>query len=332
MRAFLLAFWLFGGIAAAAQPVTPWHAPTPEEQRLDAAAFEGLDDVIGTRLTDIQGLVVVLQGRIAYQYQRSGNPQALHDTQSVAKSALATLVGAALRQGHIASLDQRVIDFMPGWQALNADPRTESITLRHLLSMTAGFEVNDPTGTAAPQRPEQAWARPLRSPPGQAFAYDNSVPNLVVAVLEQATGQALADYARVQLVQPLGLAEPSYRRGLQLRTIDMAKLGQLLLQDGVWNGAALLPPGFVASATREHSAGGPPVGLPYGLGWWAPSASTYFASGYAGQFIWVHPPLQMVVAINSTVSQASQQRGQALQLIRGRLFTAAQKRVAMTTR
>ena len=325
---FVLAFCLFVGAAGAANPLAPWRASTPEEHRLDAAAFEGFDQDVGDRLKDIQSVVVVLQGRTAYQYHRDGNPEALRDTQSVAKSALAALVGIALRQGLIDSLDRPVVELVPKWQALNADPQAQAITLRHLLAMTAGFEVSDAAGTAAPLAPERAWARPLRTLPGQSFAYDNSIVSLVTAVLEEKTARPLADYAHEQLVQPLGMGEPSYQRGLHLRTIDMAKLGHLFLQEGTWNGRALLPPGFAAQATRAHSEGGPPVRLPYGLFWWVPSDGTYFASGYAGQFIWVHAPLGLAVAITSTVSAESQQRGQALQLIRGRLFEAARKRVA----
>jgi CubicO group peptidase (beta-lactamase class C family) len=328
MCPFVLAFCLLAGAAGAAQPVAAWRASTPEEQRLDSAAFEGFDQSIGERLTDIQSVVVVLKGRLAYQYHRDGNPEALRDTQSVAKSALAALLGIALRQGHIASLDRPVVELVPEWRPLNANPQAQTITLHHLLAMTAGFEVNDAAGTAAPQAPERAWARPLRSEPGQSFAYDNSVVNLVTAVLEKVTGRPLGDYAREQLVQPLGMNEPSYQRGLHLRTIDMAKLGHLFLQDGAWNGRELLPPGFAAQAARAHSDGGPPVRLPYGLFWWVPSDSTYFASGYGGQFIWVHAPLGLVVAITSTVSAGSQQRGQAMQLIRGRLSHAVQKHVA----
>lgn len=328
MRPFVLAFCLLAGAAAAAQPVATWRASTPEEQRLDAAAFEGFDRGIGENLTDVQSVVVVLQGRIAYQFYRDGNPEALRDTQSVAKSAVAVLVGVALRQGKIASLDKPVVELMPEWQALNADARTQAITLRHLLAMTAGFEVNDVGGTAAALPPVQAWARPLRHQPGTAFAYDNSSVPLVTAILEKVSGQPLRDLAREQLVRPLDMAEPSYQRGLHLRTIDMARLGQLVLQDGAWNGEVLLPPGFAAEATRPHSQGGPPVRLPYGLFWWVPSAETYFASGYAGQFIWIHPPLGLVVAVNSRVSAEGQQRGQATQLIRGRLFQAAHKRVS----
>ncbi len=328
MRSLTFAFNLLVSTAAAAQTAFPWHPSTPEEQRMDATAFVEFDRRIAERLEDIQSVVVVLQGRVAYEYHRDGNPEALRATQSVSKTALVALVGTALHQGQITSLDLPVVDLLPELRSINADPRAQEITLRHLLTMTAGFAVNDAAGTAPALASAQAWARPLRDPPGEFFAYDNSIVNIVAAVLEKATGQPLAEYAREQLVQPLGMIEPSYQRGLQLRTVDMAKLGHLFLQDGAWNGRSLLPPGFAVQTTHAITGGGPPVRLPYGISWWVPSRSTYFASGYAGQFIWVHTPLQAVVAVTSTISKESHQRGQAMQLIRGRLFQALHKRAA----
>lgn len=275
---------------------------------------------------------MVVQGRTVFEYFRDGNPDTLRDTQSVAKSALAALVGTALQQGHISSLDQPVVELVPAWRGLNSDARALGITLRHLLTMTAGFEVNDPAGTAPLLAPARAWARPLAAAPGTAFAYDNSIVPLVMAVLEAASGKPLLAYAGDQLVQPLGMATPSFERGLHMRTIDMARLGHLFLAGGHWDGKALFPAGFASDTTRQHNRGGAPAGLPYGMFWWTPSASTYFASGYAGQFIWVHPPLGLVVATNTSVSAGSQQRGQALQLIRGRIFQAVQRRLAATAR
>ena len=324
--------WLCSMLAATAlaQELPPWRTSTPEEQRLDAAVFEGFDKGIATGLEDVQSVVVVLQGRKVYEYYRDGNPDTLRDTQSVTKSALAVLVGTALQRGQLASLEQPVVDLIPEWRALNPDPRSHAISLRHLLAMTTGFEVNDSTGTAAPLAPAAAWARPIRAEPGERFAYDNSGPPMVQVILERITGRRIADLVREQLVTPLALREPKYvHGGAWMRTEDMAKLGYLLLQEGRWAEQQVLPPGFVAQMVKPQSSGGPPVGLPYGLSWWAPSASTYIASGYGGQVIWVHPPLGLVVAVNSTVSPESWQRGQAMRLTRGRIFEAAQKRLAL---
>ena len=147
MRSLAFAFWLLVSTAAAAQAAVPRRLlSTPEEQRLDAAAFVDFDRGITERLADVQSVVVVLSGRVAYQYHRDGNPEALRDMQSVAKTALVALVGTALRQGHIASLDRQVVDLLPELRPINADSRTQTITLRHLLTMTAGFAGDDATG------------------------------------------------------------------------------------------------------------------------------------------------------------------------------------------
>jgi len=315
-----------------AQPVTEWRASSQAEQALDAAAFQGINQALAEEQTDVQSVVVVLRGRVVYEFYRDSAPATLRDVQSVAKSALSALVGIAIGQGRIAGLDQTVLTLMPEWAALNSDPRAALITVRHLLTMSAGFEVNDPTGTAAAGRPQDAWARPLRSAPGAAFAHDNAVIPVLSAVLERATGMPLADYARQQLVTPLMFEEPSYSRGLGLRTLDMAKLGQLFLQNGVWGNKQIVPQGFVMAATQPQNAGGPPVSRPYGYMWWVlPSSAprkTFMASGFGGQFIWVYPPLDLVIAITSTASPDSNRRGQALQLIRARLIPAAQQRLA----
>ncbi|MDP3759262.1 MAG: serine hydrolase [Ramlibacter sp.] len=318
--------------SAPARADTEWRAPSAAEQALDAAAFNGVNPAITDSLPDVQSVVVVLRGRVVHEFYRDGTPDKLRDAQSVAKSALTSLVGIAIGQGRIASLDQPVVDLVPEWAALNGDPRAAAIKVRHLVTMTAGFEVNDPTGTASAGRPAEAWARPLRTAPGEKFAYDNALIPMVVAVLEKAAGMPLADYARQEIVGPLGLQEPSYQRGFHMRTADMARLGQLYLQKGAWAGKPLIPEAYALAATRPQNNGGPPVSMPYGYMWWiVPSNAarpTFMASGYGGQLVWVYPPLEMVVAITSTVSQDSQRRGQAIQLLRGKLFPAAQQRAA----
>lgn len=330
MRKFIVWLCLMVATTAFAEGMPPWRTSTHEEQRLDVATFESVDKGIAKELDDVQSVVVVLQGRTVYEYYRDGNPDALRNTQSVTKSGLALLVGTALQRKQLVSLELPVVDLMPEWRPLNPDPRAQAITLRHLLAMTTGFEVNDSTGTAASLAPAAAWARPIRAEPGQRFAYDNSGPTMVQAILERVTGRPIADLVRDQLVTPLAMREPAYPRGIAwMRTMDMAKLGYLLLQDGRWAGQPVLPVGFVAQMVKPQSTGGPPVGLPYGLFWWAASGSTYFASGYAGQLIWVHSPLGLVVAVTSTVSPDSAQRGQALQLARGPVFQAAQRRLAL---
>lgn len=326
---------LMGGASAL---TAGWHlaaraqvrAAASDERAADAAAFAAVEDGLARDWTDVESVVVVLQGRTACEFYRDGAPDRLRNVQSVEKSALSALVGVALARGAIASVDQPVVDLVPEWAALNADPRTRAITVRHLLTLTAGFDLGTATSITGKLAPAQAWARPLVAAPGERFAYDNALVPLLGAVLERVAGMPLADFARRELVEPLGMAEPAYRPILHLRTQDMAKLGQLFLQQGEWNGRQLLPAAFVAQATQPQNAGGPPASMPYGYLWWvlpqeAPRR-TFLASGYAGQMIWVHPPLDVVVAVTSVVSADSQRRGHATQMLRGGLVAAAQSR------
>lgn len=96
---------------------------TTEEQALDAAAFQPVEAALATQYPDVQSAVVVLRGRVVYRFYRDGEPEKLRDTQSASKSALSALLGTALAQGRIGSVDQRVVELMPAWAPLNPDPR-----------------------------------------------------------------------------------------------------------------------------------------------------------------------------------------------------------------
>ncbi len=329
MRIIIMCLCLLTAATAWANEAPAWRPSTADEQHLDKVAFEDLSQEVTENFGDVQSVVVVLHGRKVYEFYRDGQPDALRAVHSVAKSALALLVGTALQRGQLTSLDQPVLDLMPEWKALNTDPRAPSITLRHLLSMTPGFDVDDPLGAAPALAAAAAWSRAIGAVPGQRFAYDNSVPPLIAAILERVTGQPIGELARDQLFAPLAMQEPSLARGqLSMRTEDMAKLGHLVLSGARWANQPLMPAEFVTHIVTPTSAGGNPVRLPYGLLWWVASRSTYFASGYGGQIVWVHAPLGLVMAVTSTVSPQGVQRGQALKLVRGHLFQAAQKRLA----
>jgi len=316
------------------------HASSPAAPVVDPGAFAGLERTIADTTPDVRSVVVLQNGRLAFEYDRAGSTRDdLRDVQSVTKSVLSLLVGIALAQGRIASLDQAVVALLPELAEVNSDPRAANVTVRHLLTMTAGFDVEARVRADRPGLARQAIARPLKAAPGERFAYDNLAADLLAAVLERAVGQTVPAFAAQQLFEPLGIMPPRWQtdaeghalgsRGLQLRTRDMAALGQLVLQQGTWGGRQIVPKDFVAAAGQRHNAGGPPVGLAYGYLWWVvPSDAvrqTILASGFGGQFIWVYPPLALVVAITSEVSPASNARGQAMQLIRGPIYGAALK-------
>src|SRR3990167_875442 len=119
----MMRFFCAGGVClllalAPAHAGTEWRAPSAAEHALDAAAFTGVDQAIIDSLPDVQSVVVVLKGRVVHEFYRDGAPDKLRDVQSVAKSALTSLVGIAIGQGRIASLDQPVVALVPEWAPL----------------------------------------------------------------------------------------------------------------------------------------------------------------------------------------------------------------------
>ncbi|HSW06663.1 serine hydrolase domain-containing protein [Aquabacterium sp.] len=292
---------------------------------------------IAASFPDVDSVVVMQRGDLLFEHYKPGtDANTLHDVQSVTKSVLALLVGIALERGALKSLDQAVATLLPTAALQDADTTYPPVTIRHLLTMTAGFEPAGRFSRADADNPQFLMQRPRRAAPGTTFEYDNLAANLLSIALEAATGQATSSFAREGLFEPMGITAFEWARGrhrhtvgfsgLSLRTRDMARLGQLVLQQGAWQGRQLLPREFTAAAVQPHNAGGPPAGLAYGYLWWVGPASspkrTFLASGYGGQFIWVYPPMDLVVATTSAVSETSQSRAQALTLIRNDIFRA----------
>lgn len=303
-----------------------------------AAQFAGLDQTIAADFSDVESVVVVRDNRLLFEYYKDGTgPDALRNVESVTKSVVSIAVGTAIGKGVLSSVDQSVPELVARVATLSDRAAGAKLTFRHLLSMVAGFA---PTGRVTRRQsddPVFLLERERVAEPGTQFLYDNHASNLLTSTLELAIREPLLKFTYDNLFAPLGVRMPEWETGpnrhaygasgLKLRTRDMALLGQLMLQRGSWRETQLLPASFIAEATSPLSSGGTPAGLPYGYGWWvSPSpqgVQTYFASGFGGQFIWIHTPLRLAIAVTSQVSGRSNARGQALALIRNQLFSAA---------
>lgn len=299
-------------------------------------AFTGLQGRIQTQWPDVQSALVVHRAHRSFEFYRPGlSADSLHDVQSVTKSVLALLFGQAMADGHVRGPDELVALRLPALLRLGADARVQRLRFAHLLAMTAGWS---PDETARRDRDDDLrWLarRPFVAEPGARFAYDNGAANLLALALAQAVGEPLADYARRRLFQPLGIERFDWRRGAQghalgaiglsLATPAMARLGELVLAEGQWQGRALVPRGHMQELARRHSAGGPPLATAYGYLWWL-GAGSIMASGYGGQWIHVEPALQLVVAVTSRRTPESAARGQARTLI-GREIVPAVRRL-----
>lgn len=292
-----------------------WQLASPSEQRLDVELLNELVDKLKAREKAVRSVVIVRNSKLVFEYYRDGlGPSTLHDMRSATMSVVSTLVGVALQKGYIESVDQSIADFLPEALGEGVDARVTAVTLRHVLTLTAGFDpaVKQVGSWAFPV--DFALRRPLISDPGRKFDFNPGTAHLAARVLVSATGESVSQFAQKQLFAPLRIERYLWRNdrpgggdlgysGLQLTTRDMAKLGQLYLQHGAWNGTALIPPEYVEAATRKQSSGGPPMHWGYGYSWWvAPSSrlpAPYMAGADDGQRIYVNPGLRLVVVVTS---------------------------------
>ena len=294
---------------------TPWVAVAPESVGLDATSVFVAAELAG-RVERMRSLLLVKDGRLALErYYAGTTAETPADVRSVTKSVVSTLVGIALEEGDIQSLDQRITDFLP---ASRYELRAEHalVRIRHLLTMTGGFSWSEATEAGyadwilSDDHVGYLLRRPLDTDPGAAFRYNTAAVHLLGIILEEATGTGLAAYADRVLFGPMGIDVRAWEdlgagsvnggAGLDLRPRDLARLGQLVLQEG-WSGERLLvPSAWIEEATvpRFDALGGrgPIDRLSYGFLWWLDEENdAYFAWGYGGQFLYVVPRLGMVV-------------------------------------
>lgn len=322
LRRVFLAAALFAAAQLAAAPAlaqTPdanaLAVSTPEAHGFDAERIASLPAYLAEKAPRIRAVAIVRSGHLVFEYTRAGlRPEDTHAVNSVTKSVIATLAGIALDMGLIKSLDQKLAEFIAEAAAPGLDPRVKDITLRHVLTMTMGFDNESDRVPVHTVDALDALKRPMAAAPGEVFNYDNQGSHLMSVVLSRATGMSAARFAEAHLFGPLGITKydwPSDAGGhslgaarLRMTIKDMAKLGELYLKRGNWRSRQIVSAEFIAAATRRQSAGGKPVDLPYGFFWWLAktpqSGHAPFASGYGGQIIYFVPALELVIAIATT--------------------------------
>lgn len=263
------------------------------------------------------------------------------DTRSVTKSVAGTLVGIAIAEGHIDSVQQSLGELLPSRAAEMSDA-TAAVTLHQVLTHTAGFAAEE-SGAGNGYFFTEDWVgqiledRDKSGPVDGSFTYSNAGAHLLSAVLVEATGVPVLEYAREKLLEPLGiLAEPAFEpafdftdeaaaaalyeqywdagftwpvdpQGLhegacciKLRAQDLAAIGQLYLDEGRWGEEQVVPAEWVKQATTAHVEVNEAGVAGYGYMWWITDVADelgYMAYGMGGQVIHVVPALDLVVAI-----------------------------------
>ena len=239
---------------------------------------------------------------------------------SVAKSFTSTLVGAALRDGHIKSMDDKVSDYIPQMKGSAYD----DVSVRQLLTMTSGVKWNedydDPNSDVAKfnnHKPEDgvdslvSYMRklPREAPPGTRWLYSTGETNLVGLLLAQATKRPLADYLSEKIWSPAGMEQSATwllsKSGhelsgccIQAASRDYARMGQFILNGAVAKGQSIVPEGWLLEATTARASIGQPE-RGYGYQWWTYADGTFAARGIFGQGIFIDPQRKLVIVTNA---------------------------------
>jgi CubicO group peptidase (beta-lactamase class C family) len=197
-------------------PTAGWRTAAPQDQGMDGQVLDDLDTQVPQHYPQVHSLLVVRHGYLVYEHYWQGfdaaDGQELH---SVTKSVISALVGIALRERRLKSLNQTVGELLAAHLPKDADPRLRRVTVRQLLTMTGGLPGDD-ASTGGDQRlsrrlfQSRDWVghilgRPLAAKPGSRFAYSNASSHLLSAIIADATGQSTLAYARARLFGPLGI-------------------------------------------------------------------------------------------------------------------------------
>ncbi len=314
-------------VVANAPPTFAFLRPPSELQRRYASVFgtitypsngasatTSLDEFLSQ--TDTIAFLVIKDDVLLYEGYFNGYG---HDSTvtsfSIAKSFVSALVGIAISERYIGSVEDPITKYVP--ELLEKDRRYQKINLRHLLTMSSGIRYkeerlpwsDDTTTYYAPDLRAAAISSTIVGEPGQEFHYNNFNPLLLGLVLERTTGRHVAQYLEEKIWKPLGMEAPGswsldseksgfekMESGINGRPIDFAKFGRLFVNRGIWNGRQLIPAAWVNISTRRDTITDP---VPqYQYFWWVNSELVgkhhYYTAGQHGQYIYIVPEHNMI--------------------------------------
>jgi CubicO group peptidase (beta-lactamase class C family) len=321
------------GVPVAAE----WPTAVPAEVGFAADLADRLDAALaGDAYRGVHSVVLVRRGKLVYERYLSGDderlgvtkqgvvfgPESLHDIRSITKSVVGLLYGIALAQRKVPDEHTRLLSAFPEYSDLLRHPMRREISVAHALSMTMGMEwdemnvpYSDPANSEramyrAPDSLRFALDRLMAATPGEVWTYSGGASTLLSEIIRRGTGTDLVEYARQELFEPLGIdafewltdyyGKPHAAAGLRLRPRDVARLGQLVLQSGQWEGREIVPAEWIVESTRPHAE--TTEGCSYGYLWWlcrtVDGVRVVEGSGWGGQQLLILPDLDLVLAVN----------------------------------
>ena len=337
-------------------PLKEWPAASPQSQSMNADSLQAFDNAIASgRYGYIDGMIIIRHGKLVYQkaYQHDydkiygdsakkksglnsldhGGPYnyynawwhpyyrrgELHSLQSVTKTITSVIIGVATARKEFPDLSTTVLSFFDTTQVKNIDDRKRRMNIRHLLTMTAGFNWNenlhysDPKNDCTQMEASFDWIqyvidKPMAVEPGQSFNYNSGASQLLAYIFRKATGKDIEEYASQYLFSPLGITQHFWKRiptgladtegGLYLTATDLARIYYLFLKEGNWNGKQIVTPEWVKASISPAITVRP--GVKYGYKWWLyeygndSSKYVWAGSGFGGQWPVIIPEYSIV--------------------------------------
>ena len=303
-----------------AQHTGSFPVSNPEAEGVSSAGILGFINAAEKSNNELHSFMILRHGKVIAEgwwdpYKRSLR----HSLYSASKTFTSTAIGFAISENRI-KLNDKVISFFPNDLPESISPNLAVLTVRDVLMMSIG-QFPEPTNGVAKSRD---WvkiflATPIVNKPGSVFLYNSMGTFMLSAILQKVTGQKIVDYLRPRLFDPLGITGMDWEEnlmsintggwGLRIKTEDMAKLGQLYLQKGIWNGNQILPASWIEETTTAKIFRNPLLAQSkkdssdweqgYGYQVWRSRHNTYRADGAFGQYILVLPEQDAVIVIQS---------------------------------
>jgi CubicO group peptidase (beta-lactamase class C family) len=293
-----------------------WEFGSPENHGVDSAALQRLHAALEG--VEIRSFLLVKDGAIIDEYYKEGyDENEVFGFASCTKSVSGALIGLAIAEGAIESVDTRLPEFFP----YLAGTDKENITVGHMLGHVSGIYWREWAGgdyfrqlTRSENWVGFVFSQPMEAEPGTLFNYTTGGSHILGAIIKEATGEDAHAFAVERLFKPLGMRSVTWRHdpqgitdggnGIAMTARDAAKFGQLYLNGGKWGGKQIVPAEWVAESTKYQFAGKPGTGE-YGYSWWLRTFGglpAYYAMGHGGQYIIVMPGLELVCVMNSRLN------------------------------
>jgi len=307
-------------------PTNSWQESAPVEQGMDAVLLQKMLEEIDEQRLKIDSLVVARNGYIVTEkYYSPYEQDTLHGIYSVTKSVVSALIGIAIHEGYINSVNDPVLDYFPERTFENDDALKRSITVEHLLTMSAGLEWDWDEMIWTPDWVQYVLDQPMYTEPGAEFFYSSGNAHVLSAIIQETSGLNAHDFGQQYLFNYLGIDDVRWLKdifgiskggwGMKMKPRDMAKIGYLYLNQGVWDGQQIIPVEWIEATTKKYvqvSASLEPWDLYMGYLWWLHEDGIYAAHGMKGQFIYVIPEFDLVVVITSNIPDAKFSQPQLL--------------------